>query len=159
MSEILTEIRDSHKCDCFALENDRDPIDYPFYVSIHIICDCMPTPNIQSNTVLIHIQCRRQNKFFRVVNDNKVSSVSNPLDHGVVTRHQIFSFFVLFCFVFSLKEYIRIFLLYKLEAHFRLERAETSSNTTGQQQKARFLISRLLLTSFSVTFIGQHRDL
>ena len=31
MSEILTEIRDSHKCDCFALENDRDPIDYPFY--------------------------------------------------------------------------------------------------------------------------------
>ena len=31
MSEILTVIRDSHKCDCFALENDRDPIDDPFY--------------------------------------------------------------------------------------------------------------------------------
>ena len=27
------------------------------------------------------------------MNDNKVSSVSHPLDHGVVTRHQIFFFF------------------------------------------------------------------
>ena len=48
-------------------------------VSIHIICDCMST----QDTVLIHILGGRQNNFFREVNDNKVSSVSHPLDHGV----------------------------------------------------------------------------
>ena len=64
-----------------------------------------------------------QNNFFREVNDNKVSSVSHPLDHGVACYTSSDFFF---------KEYIRIFLLYKLEAHFRLKRAETSLNTTVQ---------------------------
>lgn len=80
----------------------------------------MPTPD----TVLIHIPGGRQNNFFREVNDNKVSSVSHPLDHGVACYTSSDFFFF--------KEYIRIFLLYKLEAHFRLKRAETSSNTTVQ---------------------------
>ena len=85
MSEILTEIRDSHKCDCFALENDRDPMDYPFY-SKH------------SHNMWLYAYTRYLVEY---------------------STH-------------TYSEYIRIFLLYKLEAHFRLERAETSSNTTGQ---------------------------
>ena len=104
-------------------------------VSIHIICDSMLTPD----TVLIHILGGRQNNFFREVNDNKVSSVSHPLDHGVACYTPSDFFFFFSKSTFASFFFINWKPIFVLRANEQKNRAKSANPNRGHSSKTNLL--------------------